>query len=37
MEWPDWVARDGLTPYPEAVAFMEDRAAAIAARPARPR
>ena len=26
---PDWVVRDGLLPYPEAVAFMEDRAAAI--------
>jgi lipoyl(octanoyl) transferase len=27
----DWIAAPGLTPYPEAVAFMEDRAAAIAA------
>ncbi|MGH6870573.1 MAG: lipoyl(octanoyl) transferase LipB [Rhizomicrobium sp.] len=27
---PDWVVRDGLLPYPEAVAFMEERAAAIA-------
>jgi lipoyl(octanoyl) transferase len=27
---PDWVVRDGLLAYPEAVAFMEDRAAAIA-------
>lgn len=27
----DWIAGHGLTPYPEAVAFMEDRAAAIAA------
>jgi lipoyl(octanoyl) transferase len=25
-----WQVRDGLTPYPEAVAFMEERAAAIA-------
>ncbi len=27
----EWIAAPGLTPYPEAVAFMEDRAAAIAA------
>ncbi len=27
----DWIAAPGLTSYPEAVAFMEDRAAAIAA------
>ena len=27
---PDWLAAPGLTPYPEAVAFMEERAAAIA-------
>jgi lipoyl(octanoyl) transferase len=27
----EWQVRDGLTPYPEAVAFMEERAAAIAA------
>jgi lipoyl(octanoyl) transferase len=27
---PDWKVRDGLLPYPEAVAFMEERAAAIA-------
>ena len=27
---PEWVARDGLLAYPEAVAFMEERAAAIA-------
>jgi lipoyl(octanoyl) transferase len=27
---PEWVVRDGLLPYPEAVAFMEQRAAAIA-------
>jgi lipoyl(octanoyl) transferase len=27
---PAWVVRDGLLPYPEAVAFMEDRAATIA-------
>jgi lipoyl(octanoyl) transferase len=27
---PDWVVRDGLLPYPEGVAFMEDRAAKIA-------
>ncbi len=26
----EWQVRDGLTPYPEAVAFMEERAAAIA-------
>jgi lipoyl(octanoyl) transferase len=26
----EWQIRDGLTPYPEAVAFMEERAAAIA-------
>jgi lipoyl(octanoyl) transferase len=30
MNAPDWVVRDGLLPYPEAVAFMEDRASAIA-------
>ena len=29
-EPPEWVVRDGLLAYPEAVAFMEDRAAAIA-------
>jgi lipoyl(octanoyl) transferase len=28
---PDWKVRDGLLPYPEAVAFMEARAEAIAA------
>jgi len=28
----EWRIAPGLTPYPEAVAFMEDRAAAIAAR-----
>ena len=28
---PDWIVRDGLLPYPEAVAFMEERADAIAA------
>src|ERR1700742_3570119 len=28
---PDWKVRDGLLPYPEAVAFMEERAEAIAA------
>jgi lipoyl(octanoyl) transferase len=28
---PDWQVRDGLLPYPEAVAFMEERAEAIAA------
>ncbi len=28
---PDWIVRDGLLPYPEAVAFMEDRAEAVAA------
>jgi lipoyl(octanoyl) transferase len=27
---PEWVVRDGLLAYPEAVAFMENRAAAIA-------
>ena len=27
----EWRIRDGLTPYPEAVTFMEERAAAIAA------
>ncbi|HWD48302.1 MAG TPA: lipoyl(octanoyl) transferase LipB [Rhizomicrobium sp.] len=27
---PEWRVREGLLPYPEAVAFMEDRAAAIA-------
>lgn len=27
---PEWVIREGLLPYPEAVAFMEERAAAIA-------
>ncbi|HEY2069169.1 MAG TPA: lipoyl(octanoyl) transferase LipB [Rhizomicrobium sp.] len=27
---PDWVVRDGLLPYPEAVAFMETRATAVA-------
>ncbi len=27
---PDWVVRDGLLPYPQAVALMEERAAAIA-------
>ena len=27
---PEWLAAPGLTPYPEAVAFMEERAAAIA-------
>lgn len=27
---PEWVIRDGLLPYPEAVEFMETRAAAIA-------
>jgi lipoyl(octanoyl) transferase len=27
---PDWKVRDGLLPYPEAVAFMEERAEAIA-------
>jgi lipoyl(octanoyl) transferase len=27
---PDWLIRPGLLPYPEAVAFMEERAAAIA-------
>ena len=27
---PDWKVRDGLLPYPEAVAFMEERAAGIA-------
>jgi lipoyl(octanoyl) transferase len=27
----EWIAAPGLTPYPDAVAFMEDRAAAIAA------
>jgi lipoyl(octanoyl) transferase len=31
MQMPvDWLVREGLTPYPEAVAFMEERAAAIA-------
>jgi len=28
---PDWQVRDGLLPYPEALAFMEERAEAIAA------
>ncbi|MGA9795174.1 MAG: lipoyl(octanoyl) transferase LipB [Rhizomicrobium sp.] len=27
---PDWVTQDGLLPYPDAVAFMEERAALIA-------
>lgn len=27
---PEWLVTDGLQPYPEAVAFMEERAAAIA-------
>ena len=31
----EWLIRDGLLPYPEAVAFMEQRAEAIAARQAR--
>ena len=31
MQTPvDWLVRDGFTPYPDAVAFMEERAAAIA-------
>lgn len=32
---PEWLVAPGLTPYPEAVAFMEARAAAIAAGAAR--
>ena len=31
---PEWIVNPGLLPYPEAVAFMEDRAAKIAAREA---
>ncbi|MBN9566834.1 MAG: lipoyl(octanoyl) transferase LipB [Alphaproteobacteria bacterium] len=32
---PEWLVASGLTPYPEAIAFMEARAAAIAAGAAR--
>lgn len=31
----EWITREGLTPYPEALAFMEERAAAIAEGAAR--
>jgi lipoyl(octanoyl) transferase len=30
IEMPEWLVAPGLTPYPEAVALMEARAAAIA-------
>jgi lipoyl(octanoyl) transferase len=34
LKTPEWIVNPGLLPYPEAVAFMEDRAAKIAAHQA---